>query len=297
MLQQRAIAARIIRESEPPPDTQDMRTLCETVDQALSVFRQRRQSGRFALDPARLVAFVDDRLRTDELEYLARSDIPDARKQDIMDRLHRFNQSVFAYRRFMKALTPLIRQVHNQVQRPVRMLELASGSGGFTLELVRQANKQGLPVRITGSDYVPTHVKDANARAGEAGLPVNFRVINAFDMQDLERGEFDILFIIQTMHHFSPGQLAMMMRQASEVASHAFVGIDGYRSLQLFALMPFFAAVGVHTLFATRAHIICDKTGQMAQYNRRGPHSVRHVKCLNLDIHLAERGRRPLDFA
>ena len=249
MLQQRRAAARVITELQAPTDTRDMRALAETADQALAAFRKRQQSGRFSLDPARLVALLDDHLRTDEPEYLDRPDIPDARKQDIMARLHRFNRLVFAYRRFMKALQPLIRQVHNEQRRPVRMLELASGAGGFTLELVRQADKQGLPVHITGSDYVPAHVESANKKARETGVSTDFRVINAFDMKDIEHGEFDIIFIIQTMHHFSAGQLAMMMRQASEVAGRAFVGIDGYRSLQLFALMPFFAAINPYPDF------------------------------------------------
>lgn len=243
MLQQRHTAARVISRSAASADTQTMQQLAENVDAALAEFRQDCQAGRFKLDPARLVARMDEWLRTDEPEYLDRTDVPDARKRDIMSGLHRFNRTVFAYKRFMKALQPLITRVHQQERRPVRMLELASGGGDFTLELARQAARQGLPVSITGSDYVAAHVDDANEKAGRAGIPVDFRVVNAFDMDTIEPGEFDIVFIIQTMHHFSAGQLAMMMNQARQVAGYAFVGIDGYRSLQLFGLMPLMAII------------------------------------------------------
>lgn len=249
MLQQRHAAARVISGSAVRANTQTMQQLAEDVDAALAGFRQDCQAGRFKLDPARLVARLDEWLRTDEPEYLDRTDVPDARKRDIMLRLQRFNRSVFAYKRFMTALKPLITRVHAQEQRPVRMLELASGGGDFTLELARQAAKQGLPVSITGSDYVAAHVADANNKAERTGMPLDFRVVNAFDMGAIESGEFDIVFIIQTMHHFSAGQLAMMMNQARQVAGHAFVGIDGYRSLQLFGLIPLMALINPHRGF------------------------------------------------
>jgi len=249
MLQQRHTAARIISKSAANANTQTMEQLSADVDAALAGFRHDCQAGRFKLDPTRLVARVDEWLRTEELEYLDRTDVPDARKRHIISGLHRFNRTVFAYKRFMSALQPLIKRVHQQEQRPVRMLELASGGGDFTLELARQAAKQDLPVSITGSDYVAAHVADANAKAERAGIPVDFRIVNAFDMKTIEPGEFDIVFIIQTMHHFSAGQLAMMMNQARKISGYAFVGIDGYRSLQLFGLMPLMAIIRPHRDF------------------------------------------------
>lgn len=183
------------------------------------------------------VAF-DDWLRTEQPEYLDEPDFPPARKQAIVRSLHRFNQGVFAYRRFFQVLLPMLRSVSISQRRPVRVLELASGSGEFSFALAALAAKQGVAVEVTGSDYFREHVDAGNEKAAARRSPVRFIELNAFDMSALEPGGYDLVFIAQSIHHFAPGQVAMMIAQASRVASVGFIGIDGRRSLSLFGFVP-----------------------------------------------------------
>lgn len=193
--------------------------------------------------PARLAVTLDRWLRSDAPEFLDRDDVTPDAKVAIVSRLDRLNRSLQAYRRFLAVLRPGIEAVHRREGRPVRLLELASGAGDFTLELARLAQAQQLPVVVHGSDYEPGQVQEGTRKARVAGLDVEFRIINAFDMHNVAAGEFDIIFLAQTMHHFTPGQLARMVEQASRKATHAFIGIDVRRSLHVWGIVPAMAAL------------------------------------------------------
>lgn len=187
---------------------------------------------------ARLLVALDDRLRTEQPEYLDQPDLPTQRRVEIVQALHRFNQGVLAYTRFYREMRPTLRRISEQTGRPARVLELASGSGEFALALAELARRESLPVEITGSDYFAEHVAACQTKAAERGLDVPFMEVNAFDMSELDDGTYDLVFIAQSIHHFSPGQVAMMMAQALRVAGTGFIGIDGQRSLSLFGLVP-----------------------------------------------------------
>jgi 2-polyprenyl-3-methyl-5-hydroxy-6-metoxy-1,4-benzoquinol methylase len=174
---------------------------------------------------------LDRWLRTDKVEHLDDPDYPVKKKIRIVRGVHRSAVLYRFYPRYVKLLSPLIREVADRENRPARLMELASGSGELAMEICRLSQAQHLPVTITGSDYIPEYVEQAAARAKERGLSMDFRVINAFEMSDLGPGEFDIIFISHSTHHFTPGQLAMMIAQSGRVATTAFVSIDGQRSL------------------------------------------------------------------
>jgi SAM-dependent methyltransferase len=129
-------------------------------------------------------------------------------------------------------------------------LELASGSGEFSLGVARLARKRGLDVEITGSDYVEEYVRAAAENARRRGSEARFRVLDAFDFAGrCEPGEFDIVFVAQSLHHFSPGQLAKIIAQSRTVATTAFVGVDGLRSLRVLAVFPLLAASALSRRF------------------------------------------------
>lgn len=213
-------------------------------DAAMAQLREQRpQAARHSAALARWQVTLDDRLRTDQPEYLDDPDFPAERRVAIAQALHRFNRQVFAYTRFYHALRPTLRRLSAELNRPVRVLELASGSGEFALDLSDRARRDGLPVEVTGSDYFAEHVEACRAKAAQRGVATAFREINAFDMGGLDEGEYDLVFIAQSLHHFSPGQIAMMIAQSLRVATTGFVGIDGQRSLGLYAVVPAMGAL------------------------------------------------------
>jgi hypothetical protein len=116
---------------------------------------------------------------------------------------------------------------------------LASGAGRLCFALEDEAKRAGLSLELTGSDIVSGYVDDNNAAAVDGGRSLRFRCINGFDLAaDVEKGAYDIVFIIQSTHHFSPGQVAMMIAQAKEAGAKRFISIDGRRNLSSVCVLP-----------------------------------------------------------
>lgn len=195
--------------------------LSEVADHAIASLRARRRTEG-------LRARLDARIRTDEPEHLDDPTLPTADRDRLDDALDGHNRLVLAYPRFVAALAPFVAEAA-ATRTPVRCLELASGSGRLALALAAHARRAGLPVEITGSDVNADAVASATRRA--AGTPgLAFRTLDATTLDGVEPGQFDVVFLVQTAHHFTPGQLARITASGARAARVAFVGIDGYRA-------------------------------------------------------------------
>lgn len=176
----------------------------------------------------------DRALRTERLEWMDRDDCPEDRREKLLLDLHKLNVRLGTYRNCLRRLEPTLQAAQGRTGRTPRLLDLASGWGGFPIEIGKLAEKRGIPLEATGSDVRLTHVEGGNRRAREAGAPVSFRRVNAFRIEELEEGEYDVLTIIQAIHHFSAGQIARMIAEAVRVSTTGFVGIDFMRTPLIF---------------------------------------------------------------
>ncbi|MCB9759955.1 MAG: class I SAM-dependent methyltransferase [Alphaproteobacteria bacterium] len=231
MLQLRALHAAAF---QPPPSI-------EGADAWLTDWRARRLAG--ARGPAaRLAASLDAALRTEIEEHFDRAETSDADRRALARTLDRFNRLHGSYGRFLRLLRPTLDEVSAREGRPARVLELASGSGAFSMALAVHARRAGLAVEVTGSDIQPDYVRAANAASEARGAGVRFIHLDACAI-DLDPGRFDLVFIANSLHHFSARQLAAMVAGARRVATTGFVGVDGHRSLYLLAWLAVVGAV------------------------------------------------------
>lgn len=188
---------------------------------------------------------LDAWLRTDAREHMDDPDFPEQSKYAIARGLHLLNNATGSYRRFFHLFLLLMREVQARSGRPVRLLELGAGAGGFSIALARRALAIGLPVEVTASDIVPHYVLQGSASAARLGLPLEFCMVDALDMAAIADGAFDLVFLAQSLHHFTPGQIARMVAQSRRVATTAFVAIDGYRSLPMLGFVVGSAALSL----------------------------------------------------
>lgn len=221
----------------------------EHVDQAMHLFREERVKRASGI--ARLGARLDAALRTDAVEHMDEEGYSEWGKLGIALGLHAMNVASASYRRFFGVLLPMLREIEAKHGRPARVLELASGAGGFAFALDALARKRGVRVEVTASDVVPLYISRGQKKAARSGAKVDFRLVNALDMQGIRDGAYDILFIAQSVHHFSPGQLGRMIAEASRVATTAFVSIDGYRSL---GMVAFVSGTAIMSLWPAMVH-------------------------------------------
>ena len=93
---------------------------------------------------------------------------PEKGKLAIALGLHLMNVVSASYLRFFELIAPMLRQVEERHGRPARVLELASGSGGFAIALASLAARRGLRVEVTGSEHRPALRRAGHAQGGGA---------------------------------------------------------------------------------------------------------------------------------
>jgi SAM-dependent methyltransferase len=151
-----------------------------------------------------------------------------------MDRLNGLSRGKAA---LLKHLAPRLRAAAG----PVRVLDLGSGAGSLPRQLARWSQKQGLAARFYGVDWSPRNL----ACAGR--LPAPGAGLVCADACRLPFPPASMHYAISTlfMHHFSPPELAGLLRAAAQVVTHGLVMADlvrGWPPLLAFKLIqPIFA--------------------------------------------------------
>lgn len=193
---------------------------------------------------------LDNALRTGENELMDSECISELEKLRVVRALDRQNSVMGIYAALSGIILPCIREAARRSGSEARVLELAGGTGGFALALAAEAGRQGLQVSITSSDIVPAYIEEGRRAAAEHNLPVEFIMLDALDPRGFGDRKADIVVMSQSLHHFTPGQLAVIIARSARHASTAFFGIDGYRSLLLTAGVPLVAGLQAIPSFA-----------------------------------------------
>ena len=171
-------------------------------------------------------AFLDAWWRDTEAgEYLDDPLLDRKVRVRILSDLDEMNELLGSYASFFSRLEPFLAS-----DRRTRLLDLAAGHGGFALFAADLAQKAGHGVTITASDIKPEYLELGRERARQSGVEVNFAQQNALDLSNLAPGAFDVITCTQSLHHFKPGQIALMFTEASRIATRGVMFIDGARS-------------------------------------------------------------------
>ncbi len=190
-----------------------------------------------------LPELLDRLMRTSESENMDDRELPETKKLELVKALDRQNEMLHLYPRYVAMLLSLLDDAANSGEPEARVLELASGSGGLAIALAEEVQRKNLAVSVTGSDIVPIFIEEGNRLAAEKKLPLSFRQLNAYDLSEFSAGSFDLMVLSQSLHHFTPGQLAVIIAQSAKYTKTAFVGIDGYRSILLAGGVPLMASM------------------------------------------------------
>jgi len=162
----------------------------------------------------------------DEPEHLDDPQLDASVRVRLIEHLDALNTLVGGYRAFLTAMEPLLAP-----DRPTRVLDLASGHGGFALEVARMARRRGLAIEITATDLRPEYLAIGEATAAREQLGVRFAMQDALDLSNLAPGAHDVIVCTQSLHHFPPSMTARMLREAARHAGRGVVFIDICRSV------------------------------------------------------------------
>lgn len=159
-------------------------------------------------------------------EYLDDPDFDPVQRVRLLSHLDALNEVLGSYRLFFDAVRPLLRP-----KGATRILDLAAGHAGFTLEAARIAKREGLELELVASDVKSEYLEIGARQAKEEGLRVDFVLQDALDLGNIERGRYDVITCTQSLHHFPAGLVTVMLSEALRVAGRGVVFVDGCPSL------------------------------------------------------------------
>lgn len=95
------------------------------------------------------------------------------------------------------ALWPEIAKLHARLQRTVKVLDVATGSGDVPRKLLARAKRARVPLEITGCDVSPTAIEEAARQSPE------IRFFQHDALRDPLPGGFDVVTCSLFLHHLS----------------------------------------------------------------------------------------------
>ena len=174
----------------------------------------------------------EDYLNTDRIEFIDRADFPIEKKIKIIKGLDIKNKLFGTYNKIFRYLEPLIEEVNRNEKRTFKILELAGGLGDLSIGLYEVANKKKkeFDILITGSDIIPNYVDISNDQVAAKNMEIEFKVIDAMSLSEVEGEKFDIVISLHSLHHFSPFEISKLIQNAKKVSNYGLFAVDGKRN-------------------------------------------------------------------
>lgn len=127
--------------------------------------------------------------------------------------------------------------------RPIRILEVASGSGWLLRNLWTRAAHHRIGIELTGSDLKPNLVASMQPRFTTADIPLEVRVANACSMKDVADGKYHIAIINFTLHHLPERDAPAALRELDRVSGGGMILVDATRRRLALAAVPTMATL------------------------------------------------------
>ena len=150
--------------------------------------------------------------------------LDEARHRAALIGLARLNRFTFVapaiYRRIRKCALAL--------RRPLKVLDIATGSGDMPIYWARKAKGERLPIDFTGIDLSPTALQVATSSAERASVDVHFMQRDV--LADRLPSGFDVITCGLFIHHLDNAQIIKLLQSMQAAANHAMIICDLERS-------------------------------------------------------------------
>lgn len=156
--------------------------------------------------------------------------------------LARLNAMSQADEPIWRAIAPLL------AERPLTLLDVATGSADVPLRLALRARRVGLDLRIAGCDASPVAIESARSRADAAGLDAQFFTLDA--IRGELPSEYDVITTSLFIHHLTEAEAGVLLAHMREAARALVVASDLRRTALGLAL------AGAAGYLVTRSHVV-----------------------------------------
>nr|WP_322721283.1 methyltransferase domain-containing protein [Nostoc sp. ChiQUE02]MDZ8234390.1 methyltransferase domain-containing protein [Nostoc sp. ChiQUE02] len=164
----------------------------------------------------------------------------------VVNDLDRFSRLCRLNRLLIGQISQQILRIYEQEGRPPKIIDICTGYGGFSRDILEWSRDMGVPLQITGIDKSSSIIHEANNLSQWESI--NFKIADATRLP-FQLNEFDLAINIQSLHHFEPELVICVLREAARVARSLFF-FDLRRTPYGFVLIhlfsPFFSSEFIH---------------------------------------------------
>lgn len=154
-------------------------------------------------------------------EVMDDPDLDEALHRGALRGLARLNAWSRADAPIWHVLSPLLRQ------RPLRLLDIATGSGDVPLRLATRARAAGFHLHVAGCDRSDLAIHTASRRATQLDIDADFFTLDVIH-DDLPR-DYDVITCSLFIHHLTEPQAEHVLRAMADSA-HTIIVTDLRRS-------------------------------------------------------------------
>ena len=115
-----------------------------------------------------------------------------------------------------EVLWPAIRELSRGISRPLRILDIATGSGDVPIALWQRAKREGVAIEIAGCDISPVAIATATAAATNAKANIRFFVADVLN-EPLPTG-FDVITCSLFLHHLDEPDIVTVLHKMRDAA-------------------------------------------------------------------------------
>jgi 2-polyprenyl-3-methyl-5-hydroxy-6-metoxy-1,4-benzoquinol methylase len=166
----------------------------------------------------------DVRQRRREPELMDEPDLDEGRHYQALRGLERINR----WSGSARILWPPLRALARTADKPIRLLDLATGGGDVPIRIWHMARRAGIPLEVEGCDLSATAVAHACRRNNEHGASVGFFAWDAL-RAPLPEG-YDVLTCSLFLHHLEEEQVVDLLRRMAAAANGLVLVNDLRRS-------------------------------------------------------------------
>lgn len=158
-------------------------------------------------------------------ELMDQPDLDPSQLRLALKGIARVNRLSFSSRLLWRSIRHLAKQTR---PRPLRVLDLACGSGDVAITLASRARAAKLAVQITGCDINPVAIEFARQKALDSGADIRFHTLDVLN-EDLPSG-FDIVTCSLFLHHLEEKDAERVLRKMRRATRQLVLVNDLVRS-------------------------------------------------------------------
>ena len=188
-----------------------------------------------------MMSLVPERRRGPELIDLPPENYSQSEYAGSLADIRKVNRFLGDNRAVLKFFSALVSGIATSMERPIRVLDIATGSADIPVTIVKWARRQGIKVVVTAVDINPLAIREAAAFT-QAYPEITVVVADGFSLP-FEDGSFDIVLCAKTLHHFSEEDTVRLLKETGRVAAIGYIIMDLRRSWVAWLLISVLARI------------------------------------------------------